>query len=1062
MNPVRLLALALSLSTLFLTSAAEKAAAPVAAIDYNRDIRPILTDNCFACHGPDSAARKADLRLDSFDAATTERKDSKPAIVPGKPDESSFIARIETSDEDDVMPPPKTKKVLKASDKELLRRWVAEGAKYQAHWSFLAPKRPELPTVKKKSWVSTPVDAFILAALEKNGLAPEAEGDRRTLARRLSLDLTGLPPTPELVEQFVKDKSSKAYENLVDRLMASEAYGEHRARYWLDGARYADTHGIHIDNYREVWSYRDWVINAFNANMPFDQFTIEQLAGDLLPNATMEQKIATGFNRCNITTSEGGAINEEYLVLYNRDRTETTAAVWMGLTAGCAVCHDHKYDPLSQKEFYQMAAFFNNTTQPAMDGNRKDTPPIVVVPTPEDRARWEEMPPIRQAVQARIDKRRETAKPEFEKWAAKATPATLLKGLPLDALHFGAPLDEGTNRTIAVVQDGYARTVQLAAEPAAQPGAIAPNAFTTSKENAPEFPGVGNFERDQSFTASLWVKLHADDKSGSVIARMDEDQKHRGWDIWFDDRRPGIHIVHDWPGNALKVVSRKALDTNRWTHIAISYDGSSKAEGVTVYIDGSKIVVDRPNANLTDTIAIDTPLKIGQRRKGDHLEKAGVQDVRLYSRALNAEEVRALKEKPQLAWILAKTPEQRSDEDKTTLYATYLSAFDLEFIAAKANMAKVDEEENAIKARGTIGHVMNEKAEEPSAYVLFRGEYDKRRDKVAPGTPAALPSFPSDFPRNRLGFAKWLLQPEHPLTARVTVNRMWQEMFGNGLVKSSGDFGITGDTPSNQDLLDWLAVEFRESGWNMRHIYKTIVLSSAYRQAAITTPEKLAKDPENRLISRGPRFRMDAEMIRDYALAASGLLTRKIGGPSVKPYQPEGVWEMVAMKESDTSKYTRDTGEKLYRRSLYTFWKRSAPPAMMDVLNAPSREGCTVRRERTNTPLQALATLNDEQFIEAARHLAERALREAPANEEARVSFIAERILSRELKPEERKIINGVLSDLQAHYKTAPEDAKALITVGESKPSESIEPVQLAALTMVANQLMNLDEALNK
>jgi hypothetical protein len=1029
-----------------------------AEISYNRDIRPILSENCFTCHGPDSAARKASLRLDSFEAATAERKDSKPAIVPGKPEESESIRRIMTTDEDDMMPPVKSKKVLTSAQKDLLKRWIGSGAKYQSHWSLIPPTRPAVPKVDNAEWVQNPIDNFISARLATAGLKPAAEADRRTLARRVSLDLTGLPPSPEVVNAFVNDKSQDAYEKLVDSLLASQHYGEHRARYWLDAARYADTHGIHFDNYRETWAYRDWVINAYNNNMRFDQFTIEQLAGDLLPNATMEQRIATGFNRCNMTTSEGGAIDDEYLVLYNRDRTETTAAVWMGLTAGCATCHDHKYDPLKQKEFYQMAAFFNNTTQPAMDGNKKDTPPVIVVPTRHDRARWEDLPEVKKSAKARLDRRRESALDEFTTWLNSAKPDTILEGIPTEGLTFTAPLKEATAPSITVMVNGYPRTLALGTAPE---GVIAANAFVTSKEIVPTVPEAGDFERDQPFSAGLWIKL-GDDKSGSVIARMDEDEAFRGWDVWIQDGKPGIHIISKWPEDALKVVSRKRLEANKWQHIFVTYDGSSKAAGVSVYIDGKVQEVDRDPDKLQNSIKSKAPFKIGQRKKGDNLEKAGVQDVRLYNRVLKMDEIVALKEKPRLSYLVSKPAEKRTEEEQKALYDGYLNGYDNEYKAGAKVFFALEEEERDIKKRGTIAHVMNEKNTPPEAYVLFRGDYDKRRDKVGAATPAFLPEFSADLPQNRLGFAKWLLRPEHPLTARVAVNHMWQELFGIGLVKTAGDFGVTGEIPSHQDLLDWLAVEFRESGWDMKRMYKLMVMSAAYRQAAITTPEKLAKDAENRLLSRGPRFRMDAEMIRDYALATSGLLSEKIGGPSVRPYQPEGVWEMVGMPESDTRNYKRDSGEKLYRRSLYTFWKRMAPPATMDIFNAPTRETCVIKRERTNTPLQALATMNDPQFVEAARKLAERSLKECTGSDEDRLNWIAQELLLRPFRPEERSIVRSTLAELKEHYAAAKDDAEALLKVGEAPLEVTAEPVQLAAYTMVVNQLMNLDEVLNK
>jgi len=846
----------------------------------------------------------------------------------------------------------------------------------------------------------------------------------------------------------------------VDKLLASPHWGEHRGRYWLDAARYADTHGIHSDNYREIWSYRNWVIDAFNQNKHFDQFTIEQLAGDLLSKPTLEQRIATGFNRCNITTSEGGAIDDEYLALYTRDRTETTAQVWLGLTAGCAVCHDHKFDRLSQKEFYSMSAFFNNTTQKAMDGNIKNTPPVIVIPTPEDRSRWDALPDAKKLAKQKIEDRKNSAHTDFNTWTTNTSPEKLLQRLPSDQPTFHAFLADDKERNISVEVAGKSRTLSLTTNASWQDGAVAAKAFTTSAKTIPEISDAGDFERDQPFTGAAWVRLSAGNIDGAILARMDNTNGHRGWDLWLEVGKPGIHIIHDWPEDALRVIAKKAIETNRWTHICVTYDGSSKASGVTIYIDGHHQEMETTSDKLKNTIRTKVPLKIGQRNSESSVEKAGVQDVRFYGRVLKSEEVKELAYTTRRAWLLSKTT-TRSESEEKELFADWLKAFDQEFQKRTAALAQLGEEENKIKSRATESHVMQEREEAPEAYVLVRGEYNKRKDKVQASTPSALPPMPADFPRNRLGFARWLLLPEHPLTARVTVNRFWQEIFGTGLVKTSGDLGVSGDMPSHPELLDWLAVEFRES-WDIKKFFKLIVTSAAYRQAAISSPEKISKDPQNRLLSRGPRFRMDAEMVRDYALASSGLLVPKIGGPSVKPYQPDGVWETVAMIGSDTRNYKRDSGEKLYRRSLYTFWKRSAPPATMDIFNAPSRESCTIRRERTDTPLQALVTLNDPQFVEAARNLAQRALKESGAKEKDRLDFIAQRLLARPLRSEERRIIEAGLKDFLVYYKSAPKDAETLITIGESKADASLEKPALAAYTMVANEMMNLDEVLNK
>jgi len=1034
------------------------------ALSFNKDIRPILVENCFGCHGADSASRKADLRLDDRDAAV-----ESGAIVPGDPDSSVALDRIFSDDPEEMMPPPAMKKVLTAEQKELLKRWIAEGAEYQPHWSFIPPKRPDLPAVKNEAWVRNPIDRFILARLEQEGLTPAPEADHHTLARRLALDLTGLPPEPALVDAFVHDPHPDAYERLVDTLLASLEWGEHRGRHWLDYARYGDTHGIHMDNEREMWTYRQWVINAFNRNVPFDRFTILQLAGDLVeehgPNATPDQildnKIASGFHRCNITTNEGGVIPEEYAVLYTRDRTETTAAVWMGLTAGCAVCHNHKFDPLSQKEFYELSAFFNNTTQNAMDGNIKDTPPIVPVVKSEDRPRFRAIETETAVAKAAVESRKQAARPQFDAWIQAADVSAVARSLPQDTPLVDLPLAEGQGSTAHVKLLGKESDLPLTAATTWQPGPNGAPAVLLDGRAA-EIPNAGDFEYDQAFSVSFWIRAAAIDGSYSVIARMDGTKALRGWDVTVDGLRVTMHLAHAWPENAFQVMARERLKADAWTLVSVTYDGSGKAEGVAIYYDGK--AQQKPNIFNNkfkqSTIRTEVPLTIGSRSPGSPAHGVGLAALSIWGRALSAGEIDGLAHTQKITDIV-KLPAAERPQVAESIYGWWLATIDEPFKQAMAVLAQLEAESAAIRKRGTVAHVMQEKPETPKAYVLDRGEYDKRKDEVQPDTPDILPPFPDSLPKNRLGLARWLLLQDHPLTSRVTVNRFWQEVFGTGLVRTSGDFGITGELPSNPELLDWLAVEFRETGWDVKKLFKLMVTSAAYRQSAATTPAKLTKDNANRLLSRGPRFRMDGEMVRDYALAASGLLVKQIGGPSVRPYQPEGVWEAVAMDNSNTRVYKPDQGEGLYRRSMYWFWKRSAPPASMDIFNAPSRESCCVKRERTNTPLQALVTLNDPQFVEAARTLADRALEIGGNSDDARIEFIAERLLARPLSADETVIVKKTLAELSDWYEGHAEDAAKVISVGASKPRAS-DPVQLASWTMLTNELMNLDEVLCK
>jgi hypothetical protein len=796
--------------------------------------------------------------------------------------------------------------------------------------------------------------------------------------------------------------------------------------------------------------------------MPFDRFTVEQLAGDLLPNHTLEQQIASGFNRCNITTNEGGTIPEENLVHYTRDRTETVAAVWLGTTANCATCHDHKFDPLTQREVYEMSAFFNNTTQGAMDGNIKDTPPIVVVPAPEDRARWNQLQAEIPAAKQQVEVRKNEARPAFEQWLATATMDIVGGMAPEQDLVLHAPLSDGEGNVAKITVGSQVRQVQLAESTKWQAGLPSMQALEVQGA-ACELADAADFDKDQAFSCAAWIKLPAAESFGAICARMDNANGYRGWDFWVQRRQVGSHIIHTWPDDAVKVVGKAQVPANQWTHVTVTYDGSAKATGLKIYYDGKpqETLVEADRLQPESTIKTQVPFKIGQRNATEPLTGT-IQDLRIYGRVLTPAEVDSLANVTRFAGIFTKPAGERSDADKNAVYPWWLGTFDLPYQQLGDRAMGLEREQNTIKSRGSIAHVMSERSEAPMAYVLFRGEYDKRRDQVQADTPAVLPPMPAGLPKNRLGFAEWLLRPEHPLTARVTVNRFWQEIFGTGLVKTAGDFGVAGELPSHSELLDWLAVEFRESGWDVKKLFKLFVMSATYRQAATTTLEKLEKDPQNRLLSRGPRFRMDAEMVRDYALAASGLLAPKIGGPSVKPYQPPGVWEAVAMIGSDTRDYKRDSGENLYRRSMYTFWKRAAPPAAMEIMNAPSREFCTVRRERTDTPLQALLTLNDPQFVEAARHLAQVTLKSDGKSDTDRADFIARRVLCRPLSNDELQIVQASFSGLADFYVKHPDDAKQVLSVGESKADESADPAQLAAWTMLINEFMNLDEVLNK
>jgi mono/diheme cytochrome c family protein len=1041
-------------------------------LGFNSDVRPILAENCFACHGPDPGSRKAGLRLDTKEGFFADRGDG-PTIVAGKPLQSPLYQRIASKDPDEIMPPPDSHKSLKPAQIALIRRWIEEGAPWQGHWAFLKPERPALPKVKDVKWAQNPIDTFVLAKLEATGLKPAPFAGRAALARRAAFDLTGLPPDPKAVQAFLNDKSPKAYEKFVDGLLASPRWGEHRGRYWLDAARYADTHGLHFDNYREMWPYRDWVIAAFNKNQPFDKFTVEQIAGDLLPNPTQDQLVATGFHRSNITTNEGGTIEEENLALYANDRVSTTGWVFSGLTMNCAGCHDHKFDPITQKDFYAMAAFFRNTTQTGLDGNVKDGrgPAITVVTDPDDLSRWQELPGRIKVAKSQVEQRRKDASPDFEKWLGNLKSADF--PVPTEKLALQVPLNEGAGQQVLGTAEGAAATFKTFKTGGPlewkADGKIGPAPIIKAGSTF-ELGSAGDFEKDQAWSYGAWVKAPGSGQAG-VLARMDEDNDFRGWDLWAQERNYATHIIHKWPVNALKVATTDGpMRPGQWQHVFVTYDGSAKPEGVKIFIDGTEapLRVEGEANTLTGTIRTTTPLRIGQRSKISVFEGGQVQDVRIYGRKLEVAEVKSLAQNSALQVLASLPAEKRAPEQKQSLQEHFLANLDAPYQEASRAVALLEQEREGIRAKYPITHVQQERTDTmPMASILIRGDYSKPGEKVEANVPSALPPLPSGAPKNRLGLAQWLVHPNNPLTARVSVNRFWQEVFGIGLVKTADDFGIMGEAPSHPELLDWLSVEFREGGWDVKKLFKLIVTSNTYKQAAIATPIKREKDRENRLISRGPRFRMDAEVLRDYALAASGVLSPKMGGPGTKPYNPSGLWDVVGLGGGDTRNYVQDKGENLYRRSVYSFWKRMSPPANLDIFNAPSREVSCVRRERTNTPLQALVTLNDPQFVEAARLLAQNALKEAAtsnskAGDDQALDFIAWRLLSRALRPQERKVVKATLQEMATEYAAKPDEAKALLAVGESKADESLPAPKLAAWTLVTSQILNLDEALNK
>ena len=1045
--------------------AASLQAAPVdAKISFNNQIQPILSEYCYPCHGPDSATRKPKkrpLRLDREQFAFEPRENGKPVIIKSNAPASELVRRIMAKD-DDIMPPASEHKTLKPEEIVLLEKWVAQGAQYEKHWSLIQPSRPRLP-MDSSGWARNPIDHFVSLKLKENGLKPNPEEHKARLFRRLSFDLIGLPPSPQAVHEFLQDKSPRAYENAADAMLASDQCAEHFTRYWLDAVRYAETQGIHHDHVRSIWPYRDWIIAAFKSNMPFDQFTIEQLAGDLLPRATLEQKIASGYNRLLPTTGEGGAIPDEYAAIYAKDRADTTTAVWLGLTTGCATCHDHKFDPIKMRDFYALTAFFRNNTVPILDNSTNaNSAPVLVVPVSADREKWLALEQAVDRKQEAIEQRKKVAKPNFETWLARnmdfhhagTEPPPPLLSLPLIE---SEPPFHGSAMGKQIVWPGSKEQ---------HPGPFGPApriiGGTAIENAAPEVV--------RSKGASYGAYILVEDKpNGAIFSRMDKAQGYRGWDLFLTDGRPTIHIIDQYPDAALKITVKEALKAGRWYHVMAVFDGARQGtDALKFYLNGCETEFEINKNTLGPNTLSEAPFRLGARSDGqDTIDaishgKIFLQDLRFYDHSLSGAEVGQLASAGLIREYAATTPEQRTAEQTNVLQELFLAAFDGPMRTLQGELAALRKEEEPIRARGATSLIMEEKKDSlPVANILLRGNYANKGPEIAAATPEALPPMPPDLPRNRLGFARWLVSRESPLTARVAVNRLWSQIFGIGIVETTEDFGVKGARPANQELLDWLAVEFMESGWDLRHIAKIVVSSATYRQSEVISSLKLQKDPLNKLCSRGPHLRLDAEQIRDQALVASGLLVQKIGGPPVKPYQPEGVWEAVAMKVSNTSVYQQDHGEALYRRSLYTFWKRIAPPPTLEILNAPSREVFCTRRDRTDTPLQAFVTLNDPQFVEAARQLAARALASSK-NFDARLDAVTAPLLARRFEATERAIVRRLEKRALMEYQANPSAAQALVAVGESESKKDLPAVELAAWTLVASQVMNLDEALTK
>ena len=1030
-------------------------AGPGEPLSFHRDVRKILSDHCYECHGPDVAVRQAGLRLDQGESALGVLPSGRRALVPGSLERSQLFQRIAAREPLDRMPPQHADSALSEREIEILGRFILQGAEFEDHWAYRRPQRPEPPAVADRDWALGEIDRFVLARLESEGLAPAPEADRRTLARRLSLDLTGLPPTPGEVEAFLADASPDAYGRLVDRLLASERYGEHMARSWLDAARYADTNGYHIDNERFMWRWRDWVIDAFNANQPFDEFTVDQLAGDLLPDPTPEQLLATGFHRNHMINFEGGAIPEEYRVQYVFDRTDTTATVWMGLTAGCAKCHDHKFDPISQREYYQLAAFFNTVDEVGLDGSQGNAEPKVPAPDPGQRAALQEL----RAELAPLD--------------------ALLDDANGDAAAAQAAWQEEWDRRLGVRWRPLA-PVSLESTAGARMTVLADGSIEVSGDNPTTDVYVIEAETDLDRIGALRLEALRDRSDPSLGIGRAEDGSFVLTEIEVQATPLGsggpfgdLDLIHGYADYATPSLGIElAVDGDLETGWGAGYGARPTARTAVFRVGPAPAdagaLVHRGGARL----------RIVLRQEASYQHKT----MRRFRLSVSdAPEVAFQLLDPKLLpppygglaaayrdieYLVGLPGDQRTGEQATTIRHRFRRGHWSPWRPHEARYAELSERLAGIEAAVPTTMVMREMDEPRPTFLLRRGEYDQQTDEVDAAVPAVLPPIPEDLPKNRLGLARWLVSGDHPLTARVVANRMWQRFFGRGLVATSGDFGSQGEWPSHPDLLDWLATELVRQEWDLKALQKTIVLSSTYRQTSKATPALIERDPENRLLARASRFRLDAEVIRDGALAVSGLLVEKLGGPSVKPYQPPGLWREIGYESRgrfSAGIFEQDHGEALYRRSLYTFWKRTVPPPNMLVFDAPNRETCVVERSRSNTPLQALVLMNDPQFVEAARVLAEDLLvGRTEAGDAGLVDALFRRVLARPATHLEREAMLDLVDDLESRYGQDEAAAQALLRVGERRADESIPSTELAAWSVAASAVLNLDEAVTR
>jgi hypothetical protein len=1035
------------------------AQAPADKIQFNRDIRPIFSDTCFKCHGFDSQARKANLRIDLPEDAVRQHKKGTP-IVPGHPEQSEAVARVLSNDPDFMMPPANSRLALTGAQKKLIRQWVAEGAVYQPQWAFIPPQSAAVPQAKHQGWARNPIDQFILARLEAEGLTPSAEADRRTLIRRVTLDLTGLPPMLAETEAFAADPSQDAYEKVVDRLLASPHYGERMASDWLDLARFADTHGYQADRYRAMWPYRDWVIKAFNENLPFDQFGTWQLAGDLLPNATKEQRLATAFNRLHMQNEEGGVVEEEFRVAYVNDRVDTYGTTFLGLTVSCAHCHDHKFDPITQKDFYSLFAFFQNVDESGQTsyftGDSMPVPTLLLSSDAQD-ARLAQLHAQIAAKKLQLDAMAVAQPDAFNKWLllrpkAALQPAGMIGDFNFKVIASGDKLANAADASKPGVAVEHPTLVQ------------GTNGGTTllSGENGFRFPGLGNFTRVDPFSFSLWIQPPAVAAPRSVVfhhSKAPIDAGSRGYEMLLEDGHVSFALHHMWPENSLKIRTKEPIAPDQWTHITITYDGSSRAAGVRIYIGATAANLEVVRDGLFKDITYggeEPDLTIGYRFRDNGFKDGKVGDFKIFNRELTALEAAQLAGGGDALTAWNAPTEQLTPAQRQLLAAYCNSVVSPQVLTATTELHALRKQERDLIEPIPEVMVMKELAQSKHAYVLKRGQYDSHGDEVFADTPHSLAPFPADQPRNRLGLARWTFSPENPLTSRVEVNRLWQQMFGRGIVQTSENFGSQGSFPMNPELLDWLARDLADNGWDIKRTLRLIALSATYRQSSSTTEEMNAHDSNDELLAHAPPRRLTAEMLRDQALAVSGLLVDKLGGPSVLPYQPDHLWDVTM----GNLHYDQGHGDDLHRRSLYTFYKRTVPPPAMVIFDAADRSYCTARRQSTSTPLQALALLDDVQITEASKFAGQRMLKEGGTALDQQIAFVFRLMTSREATPEQIDVLRRLFNEQRALFHADPDSARKLLNVGEAKTDPSLDASDLAAGAVLAETLFNFDDTI--